>query len=1166
MRIKEIELDNFKSFGEKTFIPIMPGFTTVSGPNGSGKSNVIDSLMFALGLTTTRQMRAEKLTDLINNISGRNECEVGVVFIDDFTNEEIRIRRKIKIKKDSYDSKYFLNNNPATLREIHDRLGKYNISPKGYNVVMQGDVASIISMNSIDRRKIIDEIAGVAEFDRKIELSDQELNLVLERIENQKTLLSELESRLDKLSEQKDKALKYQELRVRLIELERKFLAMRIKQVSTDKHNTEKEIEDLKQQKNQLQEEQFSVGEAMMQAQNQLNEIALQIADLGENKHQELSREREVKLELITREKSAFEYIDQQINNENLEQSNLEREIKDLQKSLKNIDFKSEEYTQEITTIRSNIANEEARYQAIQNSILDKSKNTNLSTQSLIQSQNIISGLKGSRSELEQDKARLEEKIHLLENKLDEHRNTAEKSLQKIHELKTNQDAFGGFEIKEQIAFHSRNIQTLKEEQRETKEEIQKQEAKLKSINNNLAKLEGEEQAASAAGFGKAVESVLAIDGVHGTLAQLGRVEGEYQLAVETAAGARLRAVVVDDDYVAEECIVFLREKNLGRATFLPLNKMREFKSYPLPSDKGVIDWAINLLSFDSKFTDAFGYAFADTLVVKNLEVARKLIGRYRMVTITGDLIERSGAMSGGAAVKSNIHFGADAERQKIKLEEHKEETETFIKQLNQELELLENQIEEARLQIEKFKEDLGQIQAKSGISEAQIQTLQQAYEIEKSSISQTAMQIDKFLGEKEKIISKIEQLNQEIDKENNALQGLAQDANDAKLESVIEEAREIEIEIKRYQTMLNNIISESKSLEAEKNFNYQNIDKLKNQIANSVAQVADLNQKKPELENKIFTLSEELKNIDLNLEILKSKLQEHHQKRDQISTELIFCGQRKGEIISSIESTAIRIVEQKKRLISINDHLRTLLDELKEHPELENIEIPEEDIELLQEELHKIEKQMRQMEPINMHAVEEYNEVDKRKQEMLEKQTVLFEERQMLIDKIDSYRNQKFTVFMDNFKKIESYFREIFADLSFGQGELILEDPEAVFGGGLVIKAQPRGKKMQRLEAMSGGEKSLTALSFLFALQQCNPAPFYAFDEVDSALDGVNVDRLAHKIRRNAHSTQFLVVSHRRPMLEQSDRAIGVSVNRKGYSQVIGVRNIEHLELVEAA
>ena len=281
--------------------------------------------------------------------------------------------------------------------------------------------------------------------------------------------------------------------------------------------------------------------------------------------------------------------------------------------------------------------------------------------------------------------------------------------------------------------------------------------------------------------------------------------------------------------------------------------------------------------------------------------------------------------------------------------------------------------------------------------------------------------------------------------------------------------------------------------------------------------------------------------------------------------------GQRKGEISSKIESTAIKIVETRKKLQSLSEHLDQLLEELKEHPELEDIEIPEENLSKLQAELNRIEKQMRAMEPVNMRAVEEYEEVKRREEEIIEKQAALTNEREMLIEKIKSYEDDKKTTFMESFDKINSYFQEIFADLSFGQGQLILEDPESVFNGGLIIKAQPRGKKMQRLEAMSGGEKSLTALSFLFALQQCNPAPFYAFDEVDSALDGVNVDRLANKIRRNSSdegqgATQFIVVSHRRPMLEQSERAVGVSVGKDGFSKVIGVKNIRGEDEAEQA
>jgi chromosome segregation protein len=1164
MRIKEIELDNFKSFGEKTMIPILDGFTAISGPNGSGKSNVVDSLMFALGLTTTRNMRAEKLTDLLNNITGRNECSVKVTFINDDTGEEVVILRKIRLKKDGYDSKYLLNDNPSTLRDIHEKLGRFNISPKGYNVVMQGDVASIISMNSTDRRKIVDEIAGVAEFDRKIELADQELNVVLERIEGQGVILKELEERLNKLAKQREQALKYQELKERRIELERQFLAIRIRQVRRNKEETEKETDELKQKKTDLQIEQNTINENMAQAQEELNRISKEIEELGGHRQNELLNRREEKNGLITREESALEYIEKQILDETSEQENIEKEIKELKKTLKNIEFKSQEFSEEMLTIKANITEEEERYENLQQEIISKSKNSNLSTQTVIESQDRINLLKTDRSKLEQEKARFDEKITLLTEKLDKHKSEAEKALSKISALKSSYDTVGGVELKEEIVFHSRNIQTLKEEQRETKTEINTQESKLRSVESELNKIEGQQQAADAAGFGKAVETVLKIDGVHGTLAQLGTVEGEYQLAVETAAGARLRAVVVDDDYVAQDCIEFLRKNKAGRATFLPLNKMQESRSFPLPNEAGVIDWAINLVNFSQEYQDAFSYAFANTLVVKNLEASRKLIGRYRMVTVQGDLIERSGAMTGGSVQKSTIHFGADSEKQRERLVEQKVELSNFVTQLKSEYENLEQQIEESRTKYEALKDRLSAMQAKSGISEAQITNLQETYQEQKTELSNCAQEIEKVSAQKFQLDDKIETFDTQINAEEVKLQSLAGEMKDSKLEAVIQESREIEVEVKRYQTMLNNLINESKSLEIEKNFSSQNIDKLNTKIDASNQEIKTLEEKKPIHAERIAQSKVDLTQLDKEIDELRAKLHSHQEKREQVSARLLELGQRKGEITSTIESTAIRIVELKKKLIGINDHLVQLLEELKEHPELENLELPEEDITKLQAELTKIEKEMRAMEPINMHAIHEYDEVDERRKEIVERQETLNEERQMLLDKIASYKNDKKSAFIENFNIIDTYFRETFADLSFGQGELILEDPEEVFNGGLIIKAQPRGKKMQRLEAMSGGEKSLTALSFLFALQQCNPAPFYAFDEVDSALDGVNVDRLAHKIRRNAHHkdgtmTQFIVVSHRRPMLEQSDRAVGVSVSKRGFSQVIGIQNIEH-------
>jgi chromosome segregation protein len=1169
MRIKEIELDNFKSFGEKTVLPILDGFTTVSGPNGSGKSNVIDSLMFALGLTTTRNMRAEKLSDLLNNISGKKECSVRVTFKDENTGVEIIIQRRIRVKGDTYDSKYSLNDSPATLTQIHDKLANFNISPKGFNVVMQGDVASIISMSPVDRRKIIDEIAGVAEFDRKIEMSAKELAIVYERIESQEIILTELKSRLEQLRKDRDQAVKYAELKKQRADLERKFLGIRKKQVEKQYQDSLSLINDLDLQKVSLRDENIEVNLKIQNNQEDLETLNQEIERLGEGKQRELGAKKEQLQSTLTREESTLEFLEKQINDYETETKNITREIKSLKDKIKDFTFKAEEFKSEKQNIETNIKTEQENYERIQNEIRSISLNNDVSNKSLAEVQNKISEIKEEKSKLDQEKARLEEQKKSHTERIEFHKEEAAKALNEIQNIESSQIGSSNLNLdalKEQIAFQSRNIQALKDEQRDTQEEIYKQQDKLKKIEKQLNQIEGQELAANAAGYGKAVEAVLNIDGVHGTLAQLGVVEDEYKMALETSAGARLRSVVVDDDYVGQDCINFLRQNNLGRATFLPLNKLSAAQDLPTPTMPGIINWAINLVSFKDEYKDAFAYAFSNTLVVKNIEIARKLIGRYRMVTLDGDIVERSGAMSGGSALKSSVHFGANSAHEKQKLENSRIDLQNFITQLGQEHKDLEKQIEEARLKVESLRADYSEKSASSNINSVQLENNKNRYEKEKASLTKFATELNEIELKIETIDKSISAEETKIELLNKSMEEIADVLKDTGLGALMEESREIEVEIKRYQTMLSNLINEENRLEIEQKYNEENILKSSLRLETTNSELEKLKTEVPLHQANKEKLFKEISIIQSEIDSIKLSIADLSEKRKVFSDELLRLTQRKGEITSLIESTAIKLVESRKKSTEIKLHLEQLETEWQAQMDLqteENIpeELSEEDLQALQKQLNKIERDMTAMEPINMRAIEEYEEVKSRETEIENKQQSLAEERTMLINKADSYKEQKLTAFKANFEEINGYFMDIFANLSFGQGQLILEDPEEIFNGGLIIKAQPRGKKMQRLEAMSGGEKSLTALSFLFALQQCNPAPFYAFDEVDSALDGVNVDRLAEKIQSNAKDTQFLVVSHRRPMLEKSDRAIGVSLNKKGFSTVIGMQNIQKEE-----
>jgi chromosome segregation protein len=1161
MRIKEIELDNFKSFGEKTVLPILPGFTTVSGPNGSGKSNVVDSLMFVLGLTSTRNMRAERLTDLLNNISGKHECSVRVVFADD-DGTQIEVKRKIRVKKDdNYDSKYFLNEKPSTLGQIHDKLAEYNISPKGFNVVMQGDVSSIISMSAVDRRKIVDEIAGVSDFDRKIELAKRELEVVLERIESQDIILKEISARLNQLQQDRDKAIKYADLKTKRTALERRFLLVRIKQVEKQAQETELELARLEELKISLKQENNTNNTTIYELEKELENLNKTIEELGEGKQRSLGLKRDEVKQKLTRLESQLEYQEKQVADYEGEHKSLIKEAKTLRQKLKNINFRSAEFSEEKGVIQANITEEEAKYAKVQAEIKEISLSSQLNNQNIMQAQSELSESKDKLAKLEQNETRLVEKNLSFQEKIDSNRSVAEEALTLMRDLETQQSS-GNFleldELKEQIAFQSRNIQTLKDEQKDTKLEVANQEGKLRKVEKLLSQLEGQEQAANAAGYGRAVEMVLNQDGVHGTLAQLGNVSHEYALALETAAGARLRSVVVEDDYVAQDCINYLRNNRAGRATFLPLNKLARAKSLPPIHGPGIIDWAINLVDFDSEYEDAFNYAFAGTLVVKNIEVSRKLIGRYRMVTLQGDLVERSGAMSGGSAIKTNIHFGANSSGEKQKLLDSQRDLENYIQQLKSEEQDLLNQTDEAQTKLEALRATYSEKSAQSKIDNSALEQQKNTYEQAKTAISEAASKQAELDEELNILKTQIQQISGDVELKEKILKDNAALLKDSGLEALMDESKEIEVEIKRYRNMLADLNAEEQKLAVEKNFTDENIngnqlktESISTELEKIRATIPDLLQSKQEI-------AREIDNLEAEIEKIKDSLKDLNLERGQLGDKLMQCKERRGQISSQIESSAIKTVELKRKLTQTKENLTELLKEAGTIPEEEkNLSLSPDEIKSLQNQIDSLERQMRSMEPINMLAVEEYKEVKDRETEICTKQEALKNEHDMLVEKSNSYLSQKQETFSSQFNIVNKYFQEIFANLSFGQGQLILEDPEDIFNGGLIIKAQPRGKKMQRLEAMSGGEKSLTALSFLFALQQCNPAPFYAFDEVDSALDGVNVDRLAEKIKDNAKNTQFLVVSHRRPMLEKSDRMIGVSLNKRAFSTVIGVQNI---------
>ena len=1139
LRLKEIEIDNFKSFGKRTLVPFLPGFTTISGPNGSGKSNIIDSILFALGLSSSRTMRAERLPDLINNLSGKKEAQATIKFTDD-KEIEIEVTRKIKVKDNGYTSTYYMDGRTCTLTEVHDKLLSYNISPHGYNVVMQGDVTSIISMSLNERRKIIDELAGVADFDRKIELAQIELQKVQEAVEKENIIMLELDERLRQLEGERNEALKYLKLKNELRELEKHCLAARLNKVETEYNLLKEENATLRQKRTDSIIKLGQLNDEIEADKQTIADIENEVQKITEQNQRKLSEELETAKIEISKTQSTVDFLNKQIKDHKDNNENLESEIKTLDKKLNDLERKKEKNKKEQEKLEDAIWKLNQEYQKLQDKLKSKGQNQNLSTTKILEVQKKINNHKQDKEELLTKYTRLEEQIIHLKDDLTQTKEEAEKSLSELKELTQSNNYKNSklSQLQQKHAALQKHISKLKAEEIETREELNERTKKLAKLERELDKLEVHKQVTKeAGGLGAAVDTVLSagIKGVHGTLAQLVYVEEKYKTAIEVASGNRLKAIVVDTDAIAAKCIELLRSTHSGRATFLPLNKLKPAPSLLPTSQKGALGSAMDLIKFENKYKDAFYYAFSDTIIMDTLDNARKNIGKNRMVTLEGDLLEKSGAITGGSQAKSNISFGVSGEAEQERLQREVKSLQDYVSQLENDLNELSKQVEEAKEEFDTLKTEITKEETNNSSLIETIKKLTQTSEISKEKVTELATSIETNTEELEKLDKKVKEKEQDIINLEVELQQIAAGIKDTSLEALVTDTQDIESKTKDCETKLQEIVTENRSYAVEAEFNLKAKEQYEGKITNSQKEIERIINELPEHEAKLKLLEEKVGELEGESASEIKRLGELNTKRNEISNGLINKGEQKGELQQLIEQFAEKVTSIELKLRELEQDLGDLRTKFEEQTQNEEYKLPENiDLDKIIKQIESIEKRMRALEPVNMRAINEYDNVTSRQQEIKDKLTSLSKEKEAITNKISSYSEQKKINFFETFQGVDKYFQEIFHELSFGHGELVLENPEDPFGGGLIIRARPRDKKMQRLEAMSGGEKSLTALSFMFALQRYSPAPFYAFDEVDMFLDSINAERLAQMIKKQSIHAQFVVVSLRRHMLEK--------------------------------
>jgi len=1177
-------------------IPLEEGFTVVTGPNGSGKSNILDGVLFCLGLANSRGMRADRLPDLVNSgvLKAGKSSETKVTVTFDLTDwqpdeaedgiepneagpwikpgqKEWKVSRRLKVMPGgSYASTYSADGETCNLQQLQSQLRRLRIDPEGSNVVMQGDVTRIVSMSNKDRRGLIDELAGVALFDTRIDQTRSKLDDVYERQERCRIVEQELNQSKNRLQKDCEKASLYKDLKNKLLIGRKQELVLSYEdaKISLEKLNIghQELIE-----KEKIDSENLLIDETNLnKSLDKLNILQKNVKALGEDQLLEVqgkiagieSQHRELERQGLNHKKEGEdlkEYRNNLLQKKQTYQAELQNRINETNpKDLDEAELKCKEAEAWVESARRKLSEVAGRSGAL----IEKHNKTRLNIK-LIQSK-----LDPQRLE----KQNIEEsllQLNVILNELESDQKSDSIANEKVH-IEINSLNKEWENILSLISSKKEEFQELvseKDIQERTRYRLEKEQAKLE---NNIARLESRKEIIYESRGTSALTLLLesGMDGIHGPVANLGEVESRYRIALEVAAGARLGQVVVDSDRIAAKSIDLLKRKNAGRLTFLPLNKILKIsqnksevfqRSFPndLNKSTGLIGRAIDLIQFDSIYKNVFGYVFGETLVFSDLLSARDQLGIKRSVTLEGELLEKSGAMTGGSLNNRalGLSFGRlkdndDCDPLKNRL---LEVGDTLVKCQKTEDQLI-NKLETLRNELSKLEQKKAAIDAERLTSRRSNSPVLERQNLRSKRIEDLMKSKKEKLSQLESINLNIKPLEADllkIEKEEKTLDQSSDSSVWSELQKELEDADKNLLDFRNKRDDISNHQSQNKLA----------IDRLKDQensliieekrLKDSINNLASAHMTWREQSNQLNKSRQELINEQKELE---TRFGEQRRERDSVEADVA----KKRLNLQELQWSLKRLREDQKNM---NEEIRMetirceeLEKKLPQPLPLISNEIRENGLAALLSDLEVLQKRMEALEPVNMLALDELAKLEERLNELENRLQVLTDERSELLLRIETVSTLRQEAFMEAFQAVDKHFREIFASLSEGDGHLQLENPDDPLDGGLTLVAHPKGKPVRRLAAMSGGEKSLTALSFLFALQRFRPSPFYALDEVDSFLDGVNVERLAALIARQAEHAQFLVVSHRRPMIGASLRTIGVTQARGNHTQVVGL------------
>ncbi|RLF49827.1 MAG: chromosome segregation protein SMC, partial [Thermoplasmata archaeon] len=709
-------MENFKSFGKRVVIPFFPGFTAITGPNGSGKSNIGDAIRFVLGPKSPKSIRAERLTDLIFNggkdkKKAANYCEVSLVFDNKdrklpIDSDTVVLTRRIKRaplkdNPDNFYSYFYINGRSASLTDFVNLLTRARISGDGYNIVKQGDVTSLVEMGPVERRRIIDDIAGISEFDRDLERAEKEKKEVEENIQRINIILDEINRQLNQLKKERDEAIRYKELQEKLYETKAKIAYKKKLDIEEQIAELQRQIESYEKEKEKLEKEREEKKRLYEKSKEKLEEIEKKIAESGGEEAKRVAEKISILRTEIAKMEERISNIKSIIRSLSQRKADSERSLEEVNREASELDNEIKRLSEEIEHKQKEEENASEEINDIRENMKESDKKSIEISRELAKLREEYENLMQRRHELELDKERLNEKIKAIETRLNELQET-----KKTYEFEVKDSSWRIEEARKEQSKLIRKKESLerglfekRKEEAEINQQLRELDLAIRNLQREYSRLRAEYEANESLrkGYTTAVLKILEardkgeLEGIHGTVAELAKVDPKYEIALQVAGGQRLQAIIVDNDEVAAKAIEYLRKNKFGRATFLPLNKMisgkPRAKALLAVEDEKSHGFAMDLISFRKEYESAFWYVFGDTVVVEDLDTARKWMGGVRLVTLQGDLIEASGAMIGGVAEKT-ISF-SPADRSKLdeieeKLRKAMESHDALVKRLDE--------------------------------------------------------------------------------------------------------------------------------------------------------------------------------------------------------------------------------------------------------------------------------------------------------------------------------------------------------------------------------------------------------------------------------------------------------------------------------------------------